>query len=482
MKTLKIFTIIAIFFIAGCTEDFEEINSNPNEPETVLPNLLLSTIISDAMNTYVRDIGWSKGNLTAQLTAKINFTGFDRYDWGSETGTWNSLYGNLTEVEELLEIARAEETANTSYEGMALVMKAFIFSILTDNWGDVPYTETIKAKSEDIFAPTFDTQQSIYEGILADLETANDLLKQGAPIFGGDLFYDGDIDKWVRLTNSLRMRYLMRISNVSDVSVEMQQIVDNEMLFESNADNALIVYGANGRADSWPVSVARVGSFDEYRLSTTSETVLKDFNDGRLFAWFQPTDNPNDDPDLYAGMPNGLSEDNASNYNGGASNVSRLRQSFFFDSPNSVRPTLMQYAELQFIMAEAAQRGLITGDAQTYYENGITASFEFWGVDDDLTTYLVQPGVAYDDDLETIITQKWLASFLVGAEAWYDFRRTGFPSVIVPGPDNVNGDRVPVKFIYPDVEQTLNTENYQDAVSRLGGTDNINAPGWWESN
>lgn len=142
----------------------------------------------------------------------------------------------------------------------------------------------------------------------------------------------------------------------------------------------------------------------------------------------------------------------------------------------------MQFAEMQFILAEAAQQSLITGDAKAYYESGVAASFEYWSTDQDMAVYLAQAGVAYDGNLETIITQKWLASFLVGMEAWYDFRRTGFPSVIVPGPDNVNGDVVPVRFIYPDVEQSLNGDNYQQAVAALGGDDDINGAGWWESN
>jgi hypothetical protein len=179
-------------------------------------------------------------------------------------------------------------------------------------------------------------------------------------------------------------------------------------------------------------------------------------------------------------MPNGLSENNASTFNGGASNVSRLNQSLFFDSPDAVDAALMQYVEVQFILAEAAQKGLITGDAKTYYENGVAASFEYWDTDQDLTAYLAQEGVAYDGALETIMIQKWLASFMVGLEGWYDLRRTGLPSFIVPGEDNVNSDQIPVRFFYPGTEQSLNPENFNSAVSAMGG-DDINIKGWWEN-
>lgn len=482
MKNMKIFLLtMTVLVMAGCTEDFEEINSNPNEPEVVTPNLLLPTVISNTMNQVV-DFAWDNGNIVAQLTAKINFTDFDRYNWSSESGRWNSLYGNLTEVEAILTYARAEETANSSYEGIALVLKSWMYSILTDNWGDIPYEEAISLETQGISTPVYNSQQEIYAGILADLATADDLLTLGTPIIGGDVLYSGDLTKWRKLANSLRMRYLMRSSNVMDVSGQMQQIVSSELLFESNADNAVLTYPASSQVDSWPISNGRIGGFDEHRMSTTSESILKGFNDNRMFSWFQPTDNPDDDPSLFVGLPNGLSENNASTFNGGASNVSRLNQSFFYDSPNSVEAPLMQYAELQFILAEAAQRGLISGDARAYYEAGIQASFDFWNTDQDMDAYMTQTGVAYDGELETIMTQKWLASFLVSAEAWYDYRRTGLPSFIIPGQDNVNSDRVPVRFFYPDSEQTLNAENYDRAIGAMGGEDNLNAKGWWESN
>ncbi len=473
-----VFFVILVLSLANCTDDFDEINANPNEPEVVTPDLLLSTVISSSMDRYV-ETGWSLGNIVSQMTAKINFTGFDRYNWGSESGLWNNIYGILPEVELIIEAARSEENPNTSYEGIGLVLRAWLYAQLTDNWGNVPYSQAIQGQ-EGIFQPVYDSQEDIYNGLLADLETADGLLAQNTPIFGGDIFYNGNIEAWRKLANSLRLRYLMRISNKRDVSAEMQQIVNNLPIFESNADNAIMTYPAVSIDTSFPESRGRIGGFDEHRLSQTSETILKAFNDNRLNTWFQPTDNPNDDPTLFVGMPNGLSENNASTFNGGASNVSRLNQSLFFDSKDAVAAALMQYAEVQFILAEAAQRGLITGDAKTYYEAGIAASFEYWNTEQDFDAYLAQEGVAYVGDLEQIITQKWLASFMVGLEAWYDLRRTGLPSSIEPGQDNVNSDRVPVRFFYPSEEQSLNPDNYRAAVSAMG-EDDINIKGWWEN-
>lgn len=481
MKTIKILSIIAVLFMVSCTDDFEAINSNPNEPETVTADLLLSTTISSSMNSLV-DQSWDNGNIVAQLTAKINFTDFDRYNWGSESGFWNDMYRNIASVEKMLEISSAEATTNTSYQGIGLIMKSWMYANLTDCWGDVPYSEAIGGETNGNFKPAYDSQESIYTGILADLATADQLLAQNQQIFGGDIMFGGDLTSWRKLGNSLRLRYLLRVSGRRDVSADMQQIVNAGILFESNADNAVMTYPASSQVDSWPVSNGRIGGFDEHRMSTTSQAILEQFGDNRINAWFQATDNPDDDPTLFVGLPNGLSENNASTFNGGASNVSRLNQAFFYDSPNSVEAPLMKYSELQFILAEAAQRGLITGDAETFYNAGVKASLEYWNTGQDVAAYLAQDGVAYDGTLATIMTQKWLASFLVGMEGWFDFRRTGLPAFIVPGQDNVNNDQVPVRFFYPDNEQTLNGDNYSAAIQALGGSDNINSQGWWESN
>ncbi len=479
MKKFLFFTAFAfLLFAGGCTDDFEETNSNPNQPEEVSSDLLLSTVISTVADRTART-GWFNGNIVSQLTAKINFTGFDRYNWGSESGIWDTYYGILPEIQIILDNAVAEETANSSYEGIALVLRAYVFANLTDNWSDIPFSEAINANNGE-FTPVYDTQEAIYNGILEDLRTAEARLALGQPILGGDVLYGGDLEKWQQFANSLRLRYLLRISAKTNVSTEMQAILDSGIFIATNEDNAAVSYPATTQIDSWPISTGRIGGFDEHRMSETSEAILKQFNDQRLERWFQPTDNPDDDPTLFVGLTNGLSEDNASTFNGGASNVSRLNQAYFYDSPNSVKAAIIQTAEVHFILAEAAERGLVNADAETLYNEGVRLSFEYWEVDQDVPTYLAQAGVSYDGEIETIITQKWLASFLVGLEAWYDFRRTGFPSVIVPGPDNVNSDRVPVRFLYPDSEQTLNGDNYQEAVSRIGG-DDINTQGWWEN-
>ncbi len=460
--------------VTACTDEFEEINTNPNQPESVSADLLLASVTSDTPNTLVR-IGWNQGNLVAQLAAKNNFVDQDIYQWGTGSG-WSNFYNILSSVEDIIRISRAEETKNESYEGVGLIMKSLIYANLTDMYNAVPYTEAIQGITDGNFTPAYDQQEQVYVGILADLETAVSLLGEGVPLRGGDLIFNGNLQSWIKLANALRLRYLLRTSKRNDVSTQMQNIVQSQDYFESNADNAVLRYQGNSNIDAWFLSTSRIGTFDEYSLTNTAFNYMDPLNDPRLPIWYD--EHP--DSGTFGPMPNGLSQDNARSFDS-ENNVSRFDLDLFWRSSTDVEAPIMKYSELQFILAEARYRGIIsTGSAATYYENGVRASLEYWGASqEDINDYLAQPGVVYNNSLEQIMEQKRLANFLVGMETWFDFRRTGYP-MITPGPDNVNGDMVPVRYLYPSSEQALNNDNYQAAATAIGG-DNLNSKGWWET-
>jgi hypothetical protein len=307
----------------------------------------------------------------------------------------------------------------------------------------------------------------------------------------GDILYGGNTSKWKKLANSLRLRYLMRISNKRNVSADMQAILSNTAanpVFTGNDDNAALQYLPTV-PNQFPLYTSRIGSVNEFRLSKSMADKLKEYNDPRIEVFARPTPassgtaNP-----VYVGVPNGLDDNAALQYNGGANFMSRIGSAYYIDgfgtpSQNErdiARGIIMTYAELQFILAEAAQKGLITtGTAKEYYENGIKASFSYFKQEIP-AGYLEQSGVKYDNAtaLQQIGTQKWIALFYSGLEAWFDWRRTGFPA-LTPGPANVNGDRIPVRFIYPGFEFSLNQANVEAAVARQGPND-INTKVWWD--
>ncbi len=499
--------MVVMLSATACDKDFEDINTNMNVPTSVPPDLLLSGVIRNTLNNQVGE-AWGIGNIVVQHTAKIQFVNEDRYQWNEQNGIWNTVYGNMRNLQNIIDIAEKATPVQNNYLGVALVMKSWMFSLATDAYGDIPYTEAAKGKTSGIYLTTYDTQESIYDGILADLETANEILGTSAEALSGDLLYGGGasaILQWKKLANSLRLRYLMRISNKRDVSAAMQEIIDNPTdnpIFEDNEDNAHLIYQA-AAPNQWPLYTTRVGSFDEFRLSKTLGDVLESYSDPRLAVFARPTQNSvTAGTPVIEGIPNGLEDTQALSYNGGPQNISRVGYTFAclvcndngqaVPVPNAARSLLMTFSELQFILAEARERNLITtGTAEAYYMEGINANFDYYrsivpesyGID--LTTpasYFTQPAVSYtgttSEKLTKIATQKWIALFFNGLEAWFDWRRSGLPE-LTPGASNLNDDLIPVRFIYPLAEQSLNAPNREVAVARQG-VDNINTPVWWD--
>ena len=212
-------------------------------------------------------------------------------------------------------------------------------------------------------------------------------------------------------------------------------------------------------------------------MSHTISNIFEQLNDPREAVFFKPTNTSvaAGNPD-YKGLPNGLSRASQNQFD---FNDISLLGSILRDVPDEVDALFIQASEVYFILAEATSRGLITGDVNNYYEKGIRTSMNYYRLES-ADTYLNQTSVALngDNDLEKILTQKWIANFLNGYEAWFDIRRTGIPSLPI-SPDNLNQGLYPVRYTYPESEQAVNGVNYQAAVDRIGG-DTYNSKGWWE--
>jgi len=503
MKSIKlILSAVALLAVTSCDNNFETINNNPNVPTQISPDLLLSGVLRNTINDQVGE-AWGIGNIVVQHTAKIQFVNEDRYLWGERNGVWNSVYGNMRNVQNIIDLATASKQNN--YLGVALIWKSWLFSLATDAYGDIPYTDATKAKSEGVYAPKYDTQEVIYAGILADLTRANDLLGSSNEAITGDILFGGGavgIAKWKKLGNSLRLRALMRISNKRSVAADMQAILSDKAKFpimESNADNAALTYQASA-PNQWPLYGSRVGSFDEFRASKALVDRLLAINDPRLPVFARPIERSLATGKVeYVGVPNGLGDTPALSFNGGPQGVSRVGLPFaclVCSTPapvsNVARGLVMTFAEVQFLLAEAREKNLVsTGSAETYYLAGIQANMDFYKAIVPAeyainvtppATYFTQTGVAYtgttQEKLQKIGTQKWVALLFNGLEGWFDWRRTGIPTV-TPGPDNLNNNRVPVRYIYPQSEQALNATNRAEAVARQG-IDDINTAVWWD--
>lgn len=264
-QSILLFLLVAIF--GACSKEFEAINTNPNAPEQVNAQFLLTNILWNTANNNAVD-AWNAGNFLGQLTARTEFNEIDRWDIRTNTELWNKSYlllNDIQSLEQLVEDGKASET----YKGMALVMRAFLASTLTDLWGDVPYSEAIQGRTDGNFTPKFDTQEEIYtgtNGILQSLRDASAIFAAaaGATPVTGDIIYNGNTNQWLRLSNSLLVRYLLRISKKMNVDAELQTLVTAGNLMQNNADNGQVPYLSTA-PNQWFVHTIREGDYSNVR-------------------------------------------------------------------------------------------------------------------------------------------------------------------------------------------------------------------------
>lgn len=466
-----IYILFGFLIITSCTKDFEEINKNKNKPEEIVPELLLPKIIYGNVDTG------PQGSIVVQHFAVRDWSvSLGRYDWWG-TPYWD--YSGLRNVSNL--ITEAEKVNNNNFKAIGLIFKVFLFARTTDCVGDIPYSEAIKGK-EGVYMPKYDTQEFVYKDMLATLEIANQLLDENGSPIGGDILYDGDILKWKKFANSLHLRLLMRASNkLAEAKTKIKEIVDNPAkypIFQSNSDMAALTYlsEAPNRNPNYLWQGLDAG---EIVMGKPLVDSMLSRNDPRLPIIARPTlTSSNAGKPEYVGVPCGMSKEEAIAYNGGRENQSLVSQRYNHD-PVAEKGIFMSYAELQFILAEAAQKLWITKDVKTLYEAGIRASLDYYGVGSKVDDYLKEPKVAFNSEiaLNQIGEQKWLSFYFnSGYEPYFDIRRTGIP-YLFPGTGNLNDGKIPVRWKYPDSEQNFNNANYKKALE-IQGADNVNTVMW----
>lgn len=478
MQSIKYILFISVLVFLSCTKDLEEINTNPNAPVQVQPDLLLRQVIYDFGDELSYE-GFVAGNLLGQYFTAIDFNLFDRHSLTEPQfggNPWPTIYTNLRDNEIILQQATSND-ALAIYEGPALILKAYMSAVLTDIYGDVPYSEALQGDKGSV-TPKYDSQEAIYReqgGILDNLATAIDLLNNysGTATLQGDILFGGDLGAWVRFAQSLRIKALMRISDRVDVSDELQAIFDSGIFIKNNAQNAVFDF-TEGQPNNFRMANLRAGDFNLFILSETMQEVLSDLNDPRMNVFFRPTAN---DPSIFQGFLNGP---DASQTSISVADYS-LTGMIFRETPGDLQANFLTAWETKFLLAEAAERDLIQADAKALYEEAVRLAFDYWntGLPAD---YLTSGNAAYDtngDNLEKIITQKWIANIINGYEGWIDYRRTGFPNLKTIAA-SLNNDLIPVRMPYPTDEDALNNENFTAATSANGNS--INAKVWWDVN
>lgn len=506
-KSILAFTVVMLL-AANCTSDFEDLNTDPTKAsiEDFDPNYLLTT----SQLRYSGSADFSYETWRAQLiytstmvqhfSTVLGYWAGDKYSQNTAYlwSYWERAYDEqVKQVVDLVELSRGVPELNNMHQ-VARIMRVLIFHRITDLYGDVPYSEAGLGFYKRKFNPKFDTQQFIYEDMLKELDEASAALGSGTDAsLTGDLIYSGNLDKWKRFANSLMLRLGMRLTKVDvGAAKTWAEQAFQGGLMQSIDDNAFIVHqGSGGRPTINRISqVLNLGDESTYvKWSKTFIDYLKNTNDPRLSVLASTTNaagifgQPNG-KDL-AGGAHDLST--APDFDAGLGVASFAGPNLAILADNS-GPTFFQtYAEVELLLAEAAERGWSVGaDAQTHYNNGVRAAMEQLSQfnaaatvsDPEITGFLAANPYVPADGFEMINTQYWVATILNDYESFANWRRSGFPNLTpVNHPNGVTGGVIPRRFIYPTTESSVNGANLQEAVSRIpGGQDVITARVWWD--
>lgn len=481
MKLINYYSILLLTLIS--CNDFEALNINPNEPTTVSSGVLFTSAIRTSVQTTSNEAFLLSNNI-AQLTAKTLRAEVDFYGWNAFPTVWEGLYESLTDLNSLAEIAATEN--NNQMRGAAMVFEAWIYSELTNAYGDIPYSEAIKG-GETVFTPQYDTQASIYQDLLNKLDEGIENLK-GTGRISGDILYNGDATKWIKFANGLKLRLLMYASNKIDVSASFRAVVEQGQLFESNADQAVLTF-LSSFPNQFPTIPLKQGDFDAVAIGKSAVDLMETYKDPRLSRYARP-DNLNFEEPEFTGVANGV----------GGQTGSRLGLAYF-DYPGHISASelginyangiIMTYAEVQFLLAEATAKGWLSSDIESHYKKGIQASHEYYQVNyspfgwANFEDYYQNSGVQYASTMD-IWEQKWLGLYFSGLDPYYEVRRwyaevggwDALPFLNPPIGNNSNNYELPMRFLYPGQEQSLNAENYNAANSRYSASKLINGKMW----
>ncbi len=470
----RVALLVGLVWAVSACDPLTEVNENPNAPTDVTANFLLPQALRAGVEQGMHGaLFQSHTGIWPQQLVELQYPDEEQgevRDARMDAYFQNFYIGSLKDIQTVYD--KGVETGTPNHQAVALIWKSWIFHQVTDLWGDVPYSQALRGEEEGGGTPEYDSQESIYTGLLADLTTAAGLLDANGDDFdAGDLIYNNDFVAWGRFANSLRMRLAMRLSDVSPATAQTEFVAAyNAGGFQSNADNATLAWAGSPYEN--PLYENYLGR-DDHGVSATLIDTLLSLADPRLALYAEPAETDG----VYRGHQNGMDDLPA-----GFSINDFSRMGNFWRADGAATPTLiMTYSEVLFLQAEAAAMGWIAGAPATLYTAAITASMNQYDgmgapnlpTDAEITAYLATvPYTGLDD----IYLQKWISLYMCGSEAWFDWRRTDVPALL-PGPMYLLS-RLPVRFPYPPIEQSLNIANLTTARAELTITD----PVWWDVN
>lgn len=473
MKKILIVSGLLLAF-GSCRKNIENLNIDPKSASVVPSKTLFSNAqLNLANNLASPSVNLNIWRLISQHWTETTYTDESNYDLGTRNipqNWWHTMYRDvLNNFEECKKVIPTDVlNADIKKNQIAIIdiMEVYTYHYIFTTFGNAPYTEALNIGN---LLPKYDDAKTAYDALLTKLDAAIGNLNTGAASFGGaDLLFGGDVASWKKFANSFKLKMGMMMADYD--ATKSKSVVEAAAAgaFTSNDDNAVFHFlAAPPNTNPVWVNLVQSGRKDFVAANTIVNT-MKALNDPRVPLYF--------------------TKDAANGYSGGIYGASNNYATYSKPSDDIQAPDFpswfMDYAEVEFLLAEAKERGYnISGSAESHYNAAITASIEFWGGSStDAATYLLQPSVAYTTAAGTykqkIGTQKWIALYERGHDAWTEWRRLDYP--VLTAPANALS-AIPVRFTYPASEQTLNKVNYNSASTAIGG-DKVETKLWFDKN
>ena len=459
------------------------VNTTPNTSQLMTGALVRSSLRgnANAVNGDLITLGYTEATNFVQYFAQAVYP--DDQLYVNTFGEWSSYYtGPLMDLQTIIDFNNNADTkgiaaangSNNNQLATARIWRAYLFSIATDRWGNIPYSEACRTGN---ITPRYDAQKDIYYDLFKELREAVDQFDGGTP-FKGDILFSGDAAKWKRFANSLRMILAMRLSKVDPDKGKAEFVAAMAHAggyITTNAQNAAFPYknDLNFR-NPWNNHVI---NGEPFGLTSFFVGLLQGNNDPRLPVYARPSSGTS-----YNGIPYGLDPGSLADWTA-ANTYSRMGTSFYQQNSPGYFITASQ---VLLTRSEAALRGWITGtNAKTDYDAAVTLNFEQNGITAGAPAYLAQSAIALNasnvsESINKVALQKYIALYPNGFEAFSEWRRTGVPA-LTPAPFALNDSKqIPRRWGYPLNEASLNAANYRAALDLIGGTNSLDARVWWD--
>lgn len=503
-----LFTLVGLALMLGGCDSLTSYNTNPNAPTEADPNNILANAQRDLANEiYDGNDMMRASNLWAQYTTQNFYPSDSRY--ATVDYTWGSFYGSLNDLSQVKKLAREGAPNSGNLVAVSLITQVWAFQILTDAYGDIPFAEALQGSENR--SPAYTPQSEIYPALVDSLDSAlSSISGEGGP--SGDLIHNGDMEKWRKLANGLKMRLAIRMSDVNSGEAEsiISDVVNNGTPLQSNDDNAYFQFATSSTHRNSYYDNRITSGRDDFDNSERFIEAMKQYgtDDPRLDAYAEQTsDNTSPCPDgsgNYEGFPYGMEQLNAQSLQSSRPSCNASRPELFWPGGPSgdgdAFAPIMYYDEVLFIKAEAAERGWISGTPEDLLGQAIAASIDFYGdvvpgaeissSDSDAQAYISEVKSDYSSSnwKQVLGEQKWMALYMNNIQGWSTWRRLDFGDWIGPPVGGVAGDLqgryAPLRVDYPSSEYNLNEDNVEAAAESQFGSVSAENPGsriWWDA-